>query len=98
MMFNLAENLRTNAISHLLSFKQKQPIGNTVDKIVSGYQVVYGGQVDEDVILHKCRDAISSMEKVEKEIGSDVHSGSTYIWFLLDNHSICKCFSLHNKS
>lgn len=61
-----------------LGLKLKQPIGNTVDKIVSGYQVVYGGQVDEDVILHKCRDAISSMEKVEKELGSDVHSGQMH--------------------
>ncbi|XP_031271518.1 regulation of nuclear pre-mRNA domain-containing protein 1B-like isoform X1 [Pistacia vera] len=57
---------------------QKQPIGNTVDKIVSGYQVVYGGQIDEDVVLNKCRNAISSIEKVEKEIGSDIHSGQLH--------------------
>ncbi|XP_044466656.1 regulation of nuclear pre-mRNA domain-containing protein 1A-like isoform X2 [Mangifera indica] len=58
--------------------KLKQPIGNTVDKIVSGYQVVYGGQIDEDVVLNKCRNAISSIEKVEKEIGSDIHSGQLH--------------------
>lgn len=53
-----------------------------MDKIVSGYQVVYGGQIDEDVVLNKCRNAISSIEKVEKEIGSDIHSGITRICFL----------------
>ncbi|KAL5793441.1 hypothetical protein ACOSP7_002035 [Xanthoceras sorbifolium] len=61
-----------------LGIKLKQPIGNTVEKIVSGYQVVYGGQMDEDIILTKCRNAISSIEKVEKEIGSDIHSGQLH--------------------
>ncbi|XWS43976.1 hypothetical protein CRYUN_Cryun15aG0005200 [Craigia yunnanensis] len=55
--------------------KLKQPVGSTVDKIVSGYQVVYGSQMDEDVILSKCRNAISFIEKVDKEIGTDVNSG-----------------------
>ncbi|CAL5325572.1 unnamed protein product [Camellia sinensis] len=48
--------------------------GNALDKIVSVYQVVYGGQLDEDVILGKCRDAISCIEKVDKEIGGDFNS------------------------
>ena len=46
-----------------------------MDKIVSGYQVVYGSQMDEDVILSKCRNAISCIEKVDKEIVTDVNSG-----------------------
>ena len=46
-----------------------------MDKIVSGYQVVYGGQLDDDVIWGKCRNAISCIEKVDKEIGGDVNSG-----------------------
>ncbi|THG13794.1 hypothetical protein TEA_001795 [Camellia sinensis var. sinensis] len=48
--------------------------GNALDKIVSVYQVVYGGQLDEDVILGKCRNAISCIEKVDKEIGGDFNS------------------------
>jgi regulator of Ty1 transposition protein 103 len=46
-----------------------------LEKIVSDYHVVYGGQLDEDGILSKCRNAISSLEKVDKEIGSDIYSG-----------------------
>ncbi|TYG73283.1 hypothetical protein E1A91_D04G084000v1 [Gossypium mustelinum] len=54
---------------------QKQPVRNTVDKIVSAYQVVYGSQMDEDVIFSKCRNAISCIDKVDKEIGTDVNTG-----------------------
>ncbi|KAG4182400.1 hypothetical protein ERO13_A09G038000v2 [Gossypium hirsutum] len=53
----------------------KQPVGDTVDKIVSGYQFLYCSQMDEDVIFSKCRNAISCMEKVDKEISTDVNSG-----------------------
>nr|KJB76351.1 hypothetical protein B456_012G083900 [Gossypium raimondii] len=55
--------------------KLKQPVRNTVDKIVSAYQVVYGSQMDEDVIFSKCRNAISCIDKVDKEIGTDVNTG-----------------------
>ncbi|PPS02660.1 hypothetical protein GOBAR_AA18001 [Gossypium barbadense] len=53
----------------------KQPVGDIVDKIVSGYQFLYCSQMDEDVIFSKCRNAISCMEKVDKEISTDVNSG-----------------------
>ncbi|KAG8643909.1 regulation of nuclear pre-mRNA domain-containing protein 1B isoform X2 [Manihot esculenta] len=46
-----------------IGFKLKQPAGSTLDKIISGYQVVHGGQVDEDVTINKLRNAISSLEK-----------------------------------
>ncbi|KAI5341444.1 PREDICTED: regulation of nuclear [Prunus dulcis] len=52
----------------------KQPAGTALDKIVSDYQVIYG-QMDEDTILSKCRNAISCLEKVDKEIGGDFNSG-----------------------
>ncbi|KAG8501364.1 hypothetical protein CXB51_003467 [Gossypium anomalum] len=55
--------------------KLKQPVRNTVDKIVSAYQVVYGSQMDEDVIFSKCRNALSCIDKVDKEIGTDVNTG-----------------------
>ncbi|XVF57733.1 hypothetical protein PTKIN_Ptkin07bG0006200 [Pterospermum kingtungense] len=58
-----------------IELKLKQPVRSTVDKIVSGYQVVYGNQMDEDVIFSKCRNAISCIEKVDKESGVDVNSG-----------------------
>ncbi|XP_021895696.1 regulation of nuclear pre-mRNA domain-containing protein 1B [Carica papaya] len=67
-----AEN--SNRIGKHISSKLKQPVGNTLDKIVSGYQVLYGGQIDEDIILGKCRNAVSCIEKVDKEIGVDVNS------------------------
>ncbi|KAK2968776.1 hypothetical protein RJ640_028169 [Escallonia rubra] len=58
-----------------LGFKQKHSAGNAVDKIVSVYQVVYRGELDEDAVLSKCRNAISCVEKVDREIGGDIRSG-----------------------
>ncbi|GAB2278405.1 hypothetical protein Dimus_013089 [Dionaea muscipula] len=52
--------------------KLRPSAGSTLDKIVSGYEVIYGGQLDEDAILGKCRNAISFAEKMEKDIGSDM--------------------------
>ncbi|KAJ8771988.1 hypothetical protein K2173_027165 [Erythroxylum novogranatense] len=57
-----------------IGIKQKQPVGSLVDKIVAGFQVVYRSQIDEDVVLSKCRNAVSCLEKVDKEIGGDVNS------------------------
>ncbi|GAB4847346.1 hypothetical protein Ancab_026403 [Ancistrocladus abbreviatus] len=37
-------------ISGILLFVLLLPVGNTVDKIVSGYEVIYGGHLDEDVV------------------------------------------------
>ncbi|GAB4848649.1 hypothetical protein Ancab_003360 [Ancistrocladus abbreviatus] len=55
--------------------KLRPPGANTVDKIVSGYEVIYGGQLDEDVILSRCRNAVNCVQKVEKDIGGDTNSG-----------------------
>lgn len=46
-----------------------------MEKIVSGYQVIYGGQLDEDVILRKCTNAISYVEKADKGIDGGINSG-----------------------
>lgn len=46
-----------------------------MDKIVSGYKVIYGSQVNEDAVFSKCKNAITCVEKVEKEIGGDIRSG-----------------------
>ncbi|XP_065868160.1 uncharacterized protein [Euphorbia lathyris] len=58
-----------------VDLKLKQPAGSTLDKIISGYQVVHSGQVDEDVIINKCRSAITCFEKTEKEVDSNINSG-----------------------
>ena len=64
-----------------------------MDKLVSGYQAVYGGQLDDDVILGKCRNAISCIEKVDKEIGGDVNSGISWVVPLDKVHNKFECSS-----
>jgi len=49
---------------------QRPSAGNALEKIVSAFQVVYGGQKDEDAILSKCRNAIDCLDKADKEIVS----------------------------
>lgn len=51
--------------------KVRNSYGDALDKIVSSYQILYGGQIDEDAILSRCKNAISCVEKIDKEIGSD---------------------------
>ena len=65
-------------------FKQKQPAGSVIEKIVSGYHVVYGGKMDEDAVFSNCRNAISFLEKIDKEMGGDFNSGIGCIW-----HHLC---------
>ncbi|KAM7460252.1 hypothetical protein LguiA_019743 [Lonicera macranthoides] len=65
----------TNRNGKPLGLKLKRLAGNAFDKIVSSYQVIYGGQLDEDAVLSKCRNAVSCVEKVDKEIGGDISSG-----------------------
>ncbi|GFY85129.1 ENTH/VHS family protein [Actinidia rufa] len=75
-------------------FKLRHSAGNALDKIVSGYQAVYSGQLDDDVILGKCRNAISCIEKVDKDIGGDVNSeklnGSGVVEELQGQHAILR--------
>ncbi|KAK9108549.1 hypothetical protein Syun_024560 [Stephania yunnanensis] len=54
--------------------KLKKSIGNILEKIISSFEVVYDGPVDEEALLTKCGTAIDSVEKAEKEIGSDYSS------------------------
>ena len=49
---------------------QRPSVGNALEKIASGFHVVYGGQTDEDAVLSKCRNAINCLDKAEKEIVS----------------------------
>ncbi|KAG5534680.1 hypothetical protein RHGRI_022717 [Rhododendron griersonianum] len=75
------------------AFKLRPSAGNALDKIVSGYQVVYAGQLDEDNILCRCRNAISCIEKVDKEIGGVVSgklNGSGVVEELQGQHAILR--------
>lgn len=62
---------------------QRPPAGNALDKIISGYHHIYGGQTDEDAVLSKCRNAISCLEKADKEIGHDSNSGMSNLIILI---------------
>lgn len=78
-------------LNHLFSiflFQQKQSASVSLDKIVSGYQVVYGKEIDEDAVLSKCRNSISYLEKLDKEIGADVNSGIYTLWWAY-NYFFC---------
>ncbi|KAK4346169.1 hypothetical protein RND71_032508 [Anisodus tanguticus] len=74
--------------------KVRNSAGDALDKIVSSYQILYGGQIDEDAILSRCKNAISSVEKIDKEIGSDLNTGHLNGSGILDElkgqHSILK--------
>uniref|UniRef100_A0A2P2JMY2 UPF0400 protein C337.03 isoform X3 n=2 Tax=Rhizophora mucronata TaxID=61149 RepID=A0A2P2JMY2_RHIMU len=86
------ENINRNGKQ--IGLKLKQPAGNTLDKIVSGFQVIYGGQIDEDIVLSKCRNAIDCFEKVDKEIGGDINSalyhGVAFVEELQGQHTVLR--------
>ncbi|XP_057800500.1 uncharacterized protein LOC131015984 isoform X2 [Salvia miltiorrhiza] len=49
--------------------------GNSLEKLVSGYEAVSISQLDEDAIFSKCRNAISFVEKVDKDAEGDSRLG-----------------------
>lgn len=55
---------------------QRNSAGDALDKIVSSYQILYGGQIDEDAILSRAKNAISCVAKIDKKIGSDLNPGA----------------------
>lgn len=69
-----------------------------MDKIISGYQAVNGSQIDEDVVLNKCRNAMSSIGKVEREIGGDIHSGIPHLLSLYSCHIGLDSSRAHSSS
>ncbi|XP_068667440.1 uncharacterized protein [Aristolochia californica] len=52
------------------SIVPKPSTGSALEKIISSYEAVYDGRVEEDAVMAKCRSAISCVEKVEKEVGN----------------------------
>ncbi|RRT57595.1 hypothetical protein B296_00047157 [Ensete ventricosum] len=55
-------------------YKSKQS-SELLEKIISSYDHV----CDEDALFRKCQSAISIVDKVEKELGSDIEYGTYYI-------------------
>lgn len=86
------ENSSRNGKS--LNFKLRPSAGNILEKIVSDYHAIYGGQLDEDVILSKCRNVVSSLEKIDKDTGPDIDSGkfpgSAFVEELQGQHTVLR--------
>ncbi|PNX83050.1 hypothetical protein L195_g039088 [Trifolium pratense] len=66
-----------------MNVKLRPSAGNALDKIVSGYHHIYGGQTDEDAVLSKCRNAISSLEKADNDSNSGMLNLSMVIVSLI---------------
>lgn len=65
--------------------KQKKPVGSTLDKIVSCYQVVQKAQREEEVIVSKCRGTVGLLEKMEKDaVQNNLGEGTSLIFFVTD--------------
>lgn len=47
-----------------------------MDKILTGYQIVYGGPMDDEAVLSKCCNIMAFFDKLEKEISGDSSSGN----------------------
>ncbi|KAK6155360.1 hypothetical protein DH2020_009608 [Rehmannia glutinosa] len=74
-------------------FKLRSPGGNALDKLISGFQAVYSSQLDEDAIFNKCRNAISFIEKVDKDVEGDYglgHVNSSITDELKGQHAILR--------
>lgn len=70
-IFFILNTLHADCILMLYSYPLQRPSsGNALEKIVSAFHVVYGGQKDEDAILSKCSNAINCLDKADKEIVS----------------------------
>ncbi|KAI3457804.1 hypothetical protein Pfo_014467 [Paulownia fortunei] len=82
-----------NRNSKHAGFKLRSPGGNALDKLISGYQAVYSSQLDEDAIFNKCRNAISFIEKVDKDVEADYglgHVNSSITDELKGQHAILR--------
>ncbi|XP_045797276.1 histone acetyltransferase KAT6A [Trifolium pratense] len=73
-----------------MNVKLRPSAGNALDKIVSGYHHIYGGQTDEDAVLSKCRNAISSLEKADNDSNSGNLHGSAVVNELQGHNAILK--------
>ncbi|KAL9246049.1 hypothetical protein vseg_019632 [Gypsophila vaccaria] len=65
----------SNRIERQPSLKLRQSAGNMLDKIVSDYEVLYGGELDEDVVLNRCTSTITTLDKIVKDFSSGANLG-----------------------
>ncbi|CAO2831258.1 unnamed protein product [Amaranthus hypochondriacus] len=65
-----------NRIGRQLTPKLRNAAGNMLDKIVADYELIFGGQVDEDRLLSRCTNTNNCLEKLIKNIGGNVNSGN----------------------
>ncbi|KAK7377628.1 hypothetical protein VNO80_03057 [Phaseolus coccineus] len=72
------------------NIKLRPSSGNALEKIVSAFHVVYGGQKDEDAILSKCSNAINCLDKADKEIVSGQFGGSALVDELQGHNAVLK--------
>ncbi|KAJ6847946.1 regulation of nuclear pre-mRNA domain-containing protein 1B [Iris pallida] len=72
---DLLANINRNGRS--ISYKLKPSAGgDMLEKLISGYDHVNDGPVDDDVIFAKYRTAISFIEKLEKDSGDEFNLGN----------------------
>lgn len=57
------------------SMKIKLAVGGTPEKIVSAFQAVHDGHIDEDAILTKCKSCVRRVEKMDKDVENACETG-----------------------
>ncbi|CAL9132041.1 unnamed protein product [Musa textilis] len=62
-----------------ITYKLKQPAGEQLEKLISGYNHVYGLPFDEDTLFGNYQAAINYIEKVQKEHGNDWNSNGSEV-------------------
>lgn len=76
MLGRSSENRNLTGRIGLYKLSQRQPAGDLLESIISSYQQINEAHIDEDALFGRCRSAISSVEKMEKEIGNDFSLGN----------------------
>ncbi|KAI3859070.1 hypothetical protein MKX03_015060 [Papaver bracteatum] len=66
---------KSNGDVDTLDRKLRQSVGSMVEKIISSYEIVCDGAIDEVSLLRKCGKAIAFIDKVDKEIVRDNSTG-----------------------
>ncbi|KAK4781846.1 hypothetical protein SAY86_015948 [Trapa natans] len=57
-----------------LGLKLRYNAGGALDKILTGYQILYGGPIDDEAALSKCCNILAFFDKLEKETSEDSKS------------------------
>ncbi|PKA55262.1 hypothetical protein AXF42_Ash003899 [Apostasia shenzhenica] len=64
-----------NSSGRSINYKLKHPTGESLEKIISSYEQIYHGPVDEEALFGRCRTAITSFEKM-KEMHNNITLGN----------------------